>query len=184
MLYLSKKGLQEALSKRGIRLSQLAKECGVSRQSLYSMFSKRPVFNTSFTKILHFLGGDYRDLTYERSERSEIMKDAPSRVQRVVLELVRFCEANEAALILFGSRSAGKKGVKADWDFGIFFEGKVKDQSLPHLKQQLADKAFPYRIDIVCLNQAPDWFLTSIQDNALLLHGSTSLKKIFGELAA
>ena len=175
MLYLNSEKLEQILREKKLSLSSLAKGAGVSRQSLYSMFSKNSVFNSTFCKILGYLKVDYQVLTYEMTPSHQIMSKAPTPIKKISLQLIEFCKRYHANLILFGSRAEGKTGVQVDWDFGIFFLKSVHDREFKLLKVRLTDAAFPYRIDIVNLNEAPAWFLESLQNRSLILHGKEFL---------
>jgi len=169
MLCLDKNKLEALLKAKGMNMSILAKACGVSRQSIYNMLGRTSVFNTSFEKLLGFLQVGYEQITADVSAENVVAKDFPPKIAKVALELFRFAEVNEADLVLFGSRAGGKKGIQADWDFAVYFHKKAEDTKLRLLKQRLIDDAFPYRIDIINLNLAPEWFKTSISGQMVYL---------------
>lgn len=169
MLYLSKKKLEEVLAKRGSSASMLAKECGISRQSIYNMFGKTSVFNTSFEKILKYLNVNLEEITEQRDRVSFLVQKFPNKINKIILELTEFASKNSADLILFGSRASGKMGITSDWDFALYFKRANKDKELKKIKQAIVEEAFPYRVDIVNLNNAPEWFLSSISNNIIYL---------------
>lgn len=169
MLYLDEEKLNAILGARGMTLSQLAQRCGISRQSVYDMFSKKPVFNSTFVKILNHLGVNHDQLSESRD--NVLLRTMPMRVQKAVMRLIQFCDAHNAGLILFGSRARGKSGISPDWDFGVYSSKLFDQRAFSVLKQKLMDEVFPNRIDIVNLNVAPHWFLESIVSGHIQIHG-------------
>lgn len=169
MLYLDEEKLNAVLLARGMTISQLAQQCGISRQSVYDMLSKKPVFNSTFVKILSQLGVGHDQITQSRD--NALLRTMPMRVQKAVMSLIQFCDAHNAGLILFGSRARGKSGISPDWDFGVYSQKLFDQRTFSVLKQKLMDEAFPNRIDIVNLNVAPSWFLESIVGDHIQIHG-------------
>lgn len=159
---------------REMKLSSLSRLCGVSRQSIYNMLGKVSVFNSVFVKMLTNLGINYKDVTCEKDSVSSLMALAPARVRSVAFKLVDYCKRYGASLLLFGSRVRGRTDVQADWDFGVWFGGAVRDKELVRLKQELSDEAFPYRVDVVNMNLAPTWFLDSVRESYVVLEGRDS----------
>lgn len=168
---LSHKKLHQAMAQKGLNLSGLAKQCGISRQSIYAMLRGASIFNKPFTKMLQALGTTPGTITEEESVATSLLSEAPLKIQKTALALVTFCESHHASLLLFGSRAQGKNRPSADWDFGVFFNDKEENRSFVILKQKLIYEAFPYKIDIVGLNHAPTWFQKSILEDALLVAG-------------
>lgn len=171
MLYLSKEKLRAVAVRRGLSVAETARMAGISRQSLYNMFRETPVFNSSFAKLLRALAVSYQELTDDRANADRLMAGAPAPVQRVALRLTEFCRRHRAVLLLIGSRVRGKTGPQVDWDFAVWFRGTGRDRALRICKQALRDAAFPYRVDIVNLNQAPAWFRDSVDRSHLVLYG-------------
>jgi len=91
------------------------------------------------------------------------LEQAPPKIQKAVLKLLEFCKKQQATLVLFGSRARQTESQGSDWDFGIYFNGKLHDKELRALKHELQERSFPYRVDIVSLNQVPSWFFRSIR---------------------
>lgn len=182
MLYLDEDKLNAALATRGLTLSQLAKDCGISRQSIYDMLSKKPVFNSTFVKILNHLGVDFDQLT--ESHDVAVLRTMPMRVQKAVMKLISFCDSHHAGLILFGSRARGKGGASPDWDFGIYSARPFDQREFSVLKQRLLDEVFPNRIDVVNLNVAPAWFLESIVSDYIQIHGKQPFSQFSERRAA
>lgn len=169
MLFLDRKKFEGLLKRRGLNISAISRLSNVSRQSIYSMFGKEPVFNTAFEKILAQLDVPYQEITEDIDKKTVILKHFPDKIKKVVLKLSDWAEKNHADIILFGSRSRGKTGITHDFDLGIFFHKKVDNKGFRLKRQELADEAFPYRVDIINLNGAPQWFSESIKDDMIYL---------------
>ena len=178
MTCVDKEKLNQLLLSRGISLAQLAKGAGISRQSLYDMFRGQSIFTRPFEKIVHELGVDFSELLAQSSRLDGILGDAPDAVRRAALELQRYAERKKATLFLIGSRARGKKDFRADWDFGIYFRGKLPTD-FARIKQRLKDRAFPHRLDIVDLSSAPPWFLPSVAEDALHMTGAATHDEVF-----
>lgn len=175
MLYLSKSKLAQLAAKRGLSLAALAKAAGISRQSLYNMFDTTPVWNTSFAKLLRATGSAYDELVEARhSFTHHPLMDAPPPIRRAAFTLTDFCRTHHAALVLFGSRARGKRGLGVDWDFGVLFRHMTarRTTALRTLATELKENAFPFRIDIVNLNHAPPWFRDTVDREHHVLYGS------------
>lgn len=172
MLYLDKLRLKQQASQHGWSIAELAKQAGVSRQSLYNMLGRNPVFNTSFAKILQVLRVPYQAITTEASVADALLADAPETIRKIVLTLIDFCRAHNAALLLFGSRVRGKSGPRVDWDFAIWFHGTSPDRAFRSRKRIAHDAAFPYRLDLIHLNQAPAWFRNTVDQSHIVLYGT------------
>ncbi len=179
-MLLDREKLEKVMISSGLNLAGLAKECGISRRSIYDMFEGRSIFSVPFEKLLKKLGVSALAVTNTQTTISEIFADAPPAILKVALRLEEFAKTNSADLFLFGSRARGKKGIRADWDFAFSFSSDEAPESFASFKQEMLDRAFPYRIDIVLLNNAPEWFLSSVRENAVRIAGVTPLKKIFG----
>ncbi|MCP5464888.1 MAG: nucleotidyltransferase domain-containing protein [Deltaproteobacteria bacterium] len=170
MLYLDQNNLLEEAKRQGLSLSALAKKAGISRQSLYDMFEKKTVFNTPFQKILNILRVDPQNITRSSFSKVKIYEEAPPSIQNVMRMLLSYCQENKADLYLFGSRARGKKGIRSDWDFAINFKIHKKPKNFSTFKEQVIESAFPYRIDLICQNDAPEWFLEAIKNEKVKLN--------------
>ena len=182
MFLLDRKKFEALLTKRGQTLSKLAGDCGISRQSLYAMFNGESIFSTPFQKILRTLGVEFEQLVSSRG--THVLESAPLRIQKAALELETYAHHCSADLFLFGSRARNKLGIRADWDFAFFFPKDQKPSRFAVLKERVQDIAFPYRIDIVHLNDAPAWFLQSVAEDAVRIAGTTRQESIFRRRAA
>lgn len=171
MQILIQRKLNRLLSQRGISLSKFCKKSRISRQSLYNMFKGESIYNKPFTKLIEALNIKPDQITESSSSQENIFKKAPLKIQKVLLKLKEFCEKNRASLYLFGSQASQTARRGSDWDFGIYFQKKDQSKPLRNLKLKLIDQMFPYRMDVVCLNRAPKWFLQSIEDEIITLYG-------------
>ena len=172
MRFLSRAHLNPLLTRRGLNLSRLARKSGVSRQSLYQMLAGASIYNVPFQKLIRFLRISPDQITDEHSASTLSLEQSPAKIRKAALRLLDYCKKKRASLILFGSRARETHGKGSDWDFAVYFHGKVHDHELRRLKQQLQEQTFPYRIDIVNLNQAPHWFLRGVREDGLVLEGS------------
>ncbi|MFH1830041.1 MAG: helix-turn-helix domain-containing protein [Pseudomonadota bacterium] len=181
---MDRKKLETLLCSRGTSLNQLAKKCGISRQSLYNMFEGKSVLTKPFEKLLSVLGVDFDDIVTGQTQLEDIFSSAPDKVRKAALALLEYAQNKDADLFLIGSRAKGKKGVRPDWDFAIYFPDLKMHLDLASLKQRVSDIAFPHRIDIVDFTSAPDWFKRSIADDAIRMSGATTRDKIFSRRVA
>ena len=171
MRLLSEEKLKAKLAERHLSLRELATQAGISRQSIYSMFHGAPIYSVPFYKIIQSLKIDTEAITSSLSQQEEILKRAPLKIKKAVLEMQRFCQAHEGSLFLFGSQATGRAHPSSDWDFGAFFHKQDHDKSLRLLKVKLQDHVFPYRLDLLNLTGAPAWFINSIREEAFLMMG-------------
>ena len=176
---LDRNKLQGFLSSRGLSLKAFARQCGISRQSIYNMMEGKSVFSKPLEKIMAELGVELDDLMRTRPSVEAILEGAPRTIQRAALQIQEYVRQQEADLFLIGSRARGKKGIRSDWDFAIFYPDEKEHLDLVLLKQRCVDAAFPHRIGIVNITAAPKWFLQSIAKDALRLEGSTDRDHIF-----
>lgn len=173
MYRLSRKKLQTLLARQGLNLSQACRVSGVSRQSIYNMLAGASVYNQPLTKFLTALHLKPEEVVERPAPAADILRRAPRRVQKVMVRLLAFCRINQASLLLFGSQVIRRSSARSDWDFGVWFAGRVGSRHpFAACKQKLTEEAFPDRVDIVVLNQAPAWFWDSIREEVILLHGT------------
>lgn len=179
MLRIDRKKLEPFLSGQNQHLSHLAAACGISRQSLYKMFRGESIFSTPFEKLLNELKVPFEQIVVDDEQLAISLRDAPSQIRTAALTLQHYATQRGADLFLVGSRARGKKGIRADWDFALFFPTQKKPKDFSSVKIKTEEMAFPYRIDVLCLNDAPEWFLNSISADALRLCGTTDRDIIF-----
>lgn len=172
MLYLNKEKLKALAAGQGRSLADIARVAGVSRQSLYNMFHGQTIFNRSFEKLIVTLEVSYRDIAEEFSDGDRLLADAPKPIQHIAMRLIEYCRQSHASLLLFGSRARGKRGPHADWDFAVHFQTHYDRKRFHVIKTDLQDAAFPYRIDIVNLNDAPSWFRKGVDKSRVVLYGA------------
>ena len=165
--------LHRLLGVRNLNLSQLAREAQVSRQSLYGLLKGQPIYNKPFLKLIRFLQVDAEEITKEIPEEEKLLADAPKKIQILAFHLLSFCKKYHSSLILFGSRVSGRARMGSDWDFGIYFP-KPKEKTLKEFqrsKPSWIEGAFPHRVEILNLNESPQWFWDSIRESSLVLFG-------------
>lgn len=179
MIAIDRQRFEAMLKRRGMSISVFADRCGISRQSLYNMFQGKSIFSTTFEKVLKALGVDFEEIVARPRKLEGILERAPAAVQKAVLSLEEFATEKNADLFLIGSRARGKRGVRADWDFGIFFPSSFERREFVKLKQRVEDTSFPHRVDVVNLGEAPEWFLSSASKDAVRVSGTTPHEMVF-----
>lgn len=180
MLYLDKKRLDDVLVQKNTTLNGLANACGISRQSIYQMFEERSVFNTSFEKMLKFLNCSHEDLTRDTDSLDEFIRIVPPYIRGIISELHAFSEKNETDLYILFPNGKGRFGFSKDWTFGLYFTKKDRERKMSTTRQEILNRAAPYRIEIVNLSRAPTWYLTSAKDGHIKVFGTTSDETVFG----
>ena len=180
---MDRKKLDSLLAERGLSLNAFAKECGVSRQSLYNMFHGRSILSTPMRKVLSFLHVGIEDVVEEAPGLETVLAGAPDSIVRSAGLLRDFAIEHGAELFLIGSRARGKKGITSDWDFAVYFPTGDTPAGFASLKLDAVDAAFPYRVDVVLLGNAPDWFIKSIEEDAVCLTGGSSVSDIMRRIA-
>lgn len=178
-LSIDRRKFEALLKSRGMGISDFASSCGISRQSLYNMFKGRSIFSTTFEKVLLALNVDFDQIISRAPALLDIFARAPASIQRTAATLHEFAANNEADLFLIGSRAKGKEGVRADWDFGVFFSGSSNRRNFVKLKERMEDISFPHRAHIVNLGEAPEWFLSSVSKDAIRMAGKTPSDEVF-----
>jgi len=136
------------------------------------MFKGKQIFSKPFEKILNNIVVAFEEITVERSKKTMILDDAPKEIKSVLDLLVDYAKKNKADLFLIGSRAKGKKGIRSDWDFAIYFSKLYDHASFSVIKDKISNSSFPYRVDLANLNVAPDWFIESIENEAIHLFGN------------
>lgn len=179
MLVLDRKKLDGVARPLGFTLNRLAGACGISRQSVYNMFKGKYVLSTPLEKILKTLKVDLSDVTTSVGEARSILQTAPGGIREACSTLEDYAVDEGADLFLIGSRARGRKGVRSDWDFAIYFPDGMHRPKLAGIKFKASDAAFPHRLDVVCLNFAPAWFLASIMESAVRISGTSDLSEVF-----
>lgn len=176
MLLLSRDKLNKMLKKKGLSLAKFARSCGISRQSLYNMFRGRSVLSAPMEKLLLSLGVGLEDVVKKSVTTTKVLNEAPEQIKKVRLLLENYAKKYDASLFLIGSRARGKKGITSDWDFAFYFPSVKRPDDYAVTKYRAIDAAFPYRIDVVNLNDAPGWFLQSIEEDSILLFGKIGIR--------
>lgn len=178
-MQLDRNKLNGLLSSKGLSLNAFAKQCGISRQSIYNMMEGKSIFSKPFEKVMAELDVDFEDLMKARPSIESVLADAPRSIQRAALQIQEYAREKKADLFLIGSRARGRKGIRSDWDFAVFYPNQQEHHELALVKQKCMDAAFPHRLGITNITTAPSWFLRSIEKDALRLEGSTDRAYIF-----
>jgi hypothetical protein len=144
------------------------------------MMEGKSIFSKPFEKMMAELDVDFEHLMKAKPSVERIFADAPRTIQRAALQIQEYAREHKADLFLIGSRARGRKGIRSDWDFAIFYSDAKKHPELALVKQKCMDIAFPHRFGITNITTAPIWFLKSIEKDALRLEGSTERAYVFG----
>lgn len=179
MLILDRKRLEDAARRRGFTLNGLAREAGISRQSIYNMFRGRYLLSTPLEKLLRVLEANFSDLATSTGAGNDMILAAPVGIRNACSILKDYAAREGADLFLIGSRARGRRGFRVDWDFAIYFPDGRSHPEFAALKFKASDAAFPHRIDLVCLNFAPPWFIASVRGGAVRVFGETDFASIF-----
>lgn len=126
----------------------------------------------SFAKHSQTLRLDSQESLTNATDASTLLADAPETIRKIVLTLIDFCRTHSAALFLFDSRTRGKTGPQVDWDLAMWFHDAAPDRVLRTCKRAAQDAAFPYRLDLINLNQAPAWFRNTVDQSHIVLYGT------------
>lgn len=93
---------------------------------------------------------------------------------RLAIEHVRQTIGEDGAIILFGSRAAKHSKRNVDFDIGIATRKPLPWKTFARLKSDVEEIAWPYRIDLVDLRQAPAEFLEVVAARFVVLQGEAS----------
>lgn len=179
MLFIDRYKLESILSSRGLSINKLAIAAGVSRQSIYNMYEETPVFNTTFEKIRQYLNVDFRAISSDSTLAQEILKKSPDKIKIASYILTEFARDNNADLLLFNTSGTGKYGTNHDWNFAFYFRKDFNQNKFSVLRQQLLEKASPFRVEIFNLGAAPLWLRLLIKNNYIRLLGNTPEDVLF-----
>ncbi len=160
-------------------LSQLANATGLHRNTLHRIFKGESPFTHAVETLSQHLQIDPLSLLSSILPGSNKIKD----IEKLGPIIQSLAAANkEIAIFLLGSRTTQKAKPYSDWDIGICayphpINGKLF-LKYKNLTEELAEN-LPYKIDLINLNAAPDWFLESIQNNFMFLAGNEKSKIYF-----
>lgn len=171
---LDERQLSTRLRKLGFpALSQFAKQHGINRATLNNYLNGRGPFPESFYAIADALNVDPLQLLSPITSKNDIPK--LEEISPIVLACSKV--SPQVAVILLGSRAAGKAQQYSDWDLGI--TGGTQPLTTKEFLRirQIADdlkEDLPRDVDIINLDDAPEWFLKGIRYSPRFLAGNES----------
>jgi len=102
--------------------------------------------------------------------KDKLMLRLPKSIQLTV-QYLKEQLGDAGVIVLFGSRARGKGTDGADFDIGVTLPSGTSWKTFSVWKTKAEDLAWPYRIDLVNLTQAPQEFLEIVQKEMIVLHG-------------
>lgn len=170
--HLDAEKLASALKKNGFaHLTQFTRKMDFNRMTLHHYLKgKGPLLDTYY-ELCQALKTDPLELLSPLLPKNKVADD--SRIKTVCENTLKAYP--QIAIGLFGSRAKGCHKKFSDWDLGITRGVNplaTKDYfRLKDLIEELADD-LPYLIDVIRLDQVPDWFLEKIDYEPLFLGGN------------
>ncbi|MBI2335315.1 MAG: nucleotidyltransferase domain-containing protein [Deltaproteobacteria bacterium] len=167
------KKFKQYLAQQGYRgMADFARKAKIHRNTLQNLIRGKELFCRAFSKIAAKLKVDPLDLMSPQFSISTKVKN----VQLIYPFVVRLLkEDKNITLVLLGSRVTGQMKKYSDWDIGVLrYPQPLTGKEFLKLKGILDEMSedFVYQIDLINLNQAPHWFLESIQHNVIYLEGN------------
>lgn len=143
-------------------ISQFARKKKIHRSTLVKLLKGGPVILPSVRKIAKGLQMDPLDFFLPVSPLPSSIPLA-EEIGPIVARLVK--KNRKMAVVLLGSRAAGKGRPYSDWDLGIFsIQSPVSGLEYLRLKRFVEEMSedLVREVDLVNLNQAPVWFLENL----------------------
>ena len=172
--YLDINLLHKELALHGIRsVGSLLRQAGLHRNTLQKYVNhEREIIATPISKIAAALGIDPLRIVQ--------VVDEDASHKRFEKELVRILtplttKSPEICFFLLGSRANGAPKKHSDWDIGLTGgRDQISTEDYLALKSQIEDQSedFPFRVDVINLDAAPDWFLKELDYSPLYLAGN------------
>ncbi len=144
-------------------ISQFARNKRIHRSTLVKLLKGGPVILPSVRKIAKGLQIDPLDLFLPVSPLPASIPLA-EEIGPIVARLVK--KNRKMAVVLLGSRAAGKGRPYSDWDLGIFsIQSPISGLESLRLKRQVGEMSenLVREVDLINLNQAPVWFLENLE---------------------
>jgi predicted nucleotidyltransferase len=147
--------------------TDFCKKSGLHKNTLQYYLSGRDVFSSRLYDIATALDVDPKNLIARAGLNIENVQE--------IEPIIKTLSAYGLAVVLLGSRAKGKSKKYSDWDIGITGGrdglGGRKFIRLRSTVQDLAED-LPRKVDLVNLDSAPVWFLTSIDYDLVFLGGN------------
>lgn len=161
-------------------ISDLASKSHIHRNTLLKLLNGKDVFSNAFAKLSTVL----------RIDPIELLTPAPSLNQNIdyfeeiggiISRLVE--QDKDLAIFLLGSRARGTAKKYSDWDIAVFrYPAPLTGVEFLKLKSDVEDQGedLVRMVDLVNLNQAPNWFLENLMNHKILfLNGSAESQAYF-----
>lgn len=171
---LDERQLTAQLRKLGFpTMSQFATRYGINRATLNNYLKGRGPFPESFYIIADALKMDPLQLLTPTSSKAHI----PHLDE--IAPMVMACSkvSSDIAVGLLGSRAAGGAKTYSDWDLGITAGARqLSTKEFLRIKQIVDDMGedLPRAVDVMNLDESPEWFLKGIHYTPKFLAGNES----------
>ncbi len=178
--YLNFDKLNQEIKRKGFgSIGSFLKEAGLHRNTLrrYSD-NKNSIFTPAIEKIANFLKID--PLTISASGKNK--NNSSSEKEKILEILGELSKENKLAFCLFGSRARGSARQYSDWDIAVTNgEENLKSETYLNLKELLnqATDDLPVKVDLVNIDEAPEWFLSEINYAPVFLCGNRESYNFF-----
>lgn len=154
-------------------VSQFAKAHGINRATLNNYLKGRGPFPESFYAIADALKVDPLQLLTPIPSEGGIPK-----LEEIAPIVAACCRVSpQVAVVLLGSRVRGGAQEYSDWDLGVTGGvHQITTKEFLHIKQLVEDlkENLPRDVDVINLDEAPEWFLKGINYSPRFLSGNES----------
>ena len=150
-------------------LADVATHIGLHRNTLSNFIKGAPVFPKSLTQLFSFLEIDGRRFISLLNGR-----DSEHTVAPIVDALA--AHSSRCCIVLFGSRARGTQRAFSDFDLGIFAVNAIEHShylDMVELVDSMSED-FPYKVQLVNLNNDDRHFMNEIRHDIKFLGGSMS----------
>lgn len=166
---LSRESFKKLLKERGYKNAQdFCKKTSIHKNTLNYYLSGRDVFSKKLCEIAFHLQVDPIELV----EACDTSKIDSAEIEKIVSYLSL---EKGMAVALLGSRANGKSQKFSDWDIGVTRGSKkpISGREFLRLRAWVGEVAddLARKVDLVNLDEAPQWFLESIDYEPIFLGG-------------
>ena len=170
---LDKKVFFNKLNEAGYKsILDFSNKTGIHRNTINLYLHGSSVLTSSIEKIADVLKVDPMEMTIPVSDETTKIRDVES-ISKIIGYLAKY--DSSMAIVLLGSRAKNKEKKYSDWDIGITrFGNAISGEEYLILKGKVEDLAedITCNVDLINLDQAPKWFLESIDYEPVFLDGS------------
>jgi len=172
MYHLAESKFKQLLHQGGYaNISQFARIKKLNRATIHAYLSGQEIFSEQFLRIARALNADPADLIEPDSEH--VNTEIPLEINKLIKQLV--ADKKYLCFMLIGSRNDGTSQTYSDWDIALASsKGILSSHRYLILKERSAQLSenLPWAIDLINMDNAPDWFLTDIKSKPSYLGGS------------